>query len=404
MVVERLAAERQRSRVVRVAPIGRAAVLPRVGRREGGHRDQALAIGRGHVECERPAVERRQQEELGDQAVVGDRRLEVDAVREDLARKLVAQQRPAPQEPAVGPGRRPEEEPGKHQPGGIGRAVIAVHVRVLEMALGEVAVQVERAQEALAKAGVRPRAAGVEDAEEPGPAQDAQRGLHRAGPVDGARVRVGGDPALEHVAHSLGVALVAVEEVGLSRRHQPLQPRELPRDLHVAVVARVHVRDGVGRSGRPAHAGLEVAQPVDARSEIHEVGAEQPDAVGEGVLGGAPDPLVVAGAEARVGRRVDAARCAPGTEPRQPLPQRVEVALAALPQQAAAVEAARAPGAEVAVHAGPRLLDEAAHDDSGRLAQRTSHETHEVGRRHPRMITRARSRLVRKMRRPASSG
>ena len=162
MVVQVLAAERQRACVVGVAPERDRAVRPGVGHREARHRLHALAVRLRDVEAERLAVEGGEQEQLGDQAVVGDRGLEVDAVRVDLARDLIAQDRPGLRLPARRVPSLAEEQAGEGETRPVRRAVVAVHVRDLEVPVGEVAVQVERAQEALAKAGIRPGAAGVE--------------------------------------------------------------------------------------------------------------------------------------------------------------------------------------------------------------------------------------------------
>ena len=196
VVVQALAAERQRACVVGVAPERDRAVRPAVGSREARHRLHARAVRLRDVESERLAVERGQQEELGDQAVVGDRGLEVDTVRVDLARDLVAKDRPGPRQPARRVPSLAEEQASEGEARPVRRAVVAVHVRDLEVPVGEVAVQVERAQEALAEAAVRPGAAAVEYPEEPRPAQDAQGRLHRGGPVDGLGIGVREDPVV----------------------------------------------------------------------------------------------------------------------------------------------------------------------------------------------------------------
>ena len=113
VVVEVLPAERQRASVVRIAPQRDRAVRPGVGRGEARHRPHALAVGLRDVETERLAIEGGQQEELGDQAVVRDRSLEVDAVRVDLPRDLVAQDRPGPRLPAPRVLALAEEEAGE---------------------------------------------------------------------------------------------------------------------------------------------------------------------------------------------------------------------------------------------------------------------------------------------------
>ena len=294
MVVQVLPAERQRASVVGIAPQRDRAVRPGVGRGEARHRLHTLAVGLRDVETERLAIKGGQQEELRDQAVVRDRSLEVDAVRVDLPRDLVAQDRPGPRLPAPRVLALAEEEAREGQARSVRGAVVAVHVRDLEVPAGEVPVQVESAQEPLAEGGVRPRAAAVEDAEEPGPAQDPERRLHRGGPVHGLRVRIGVDPALEHRAHGFGVALFAREQVRLARRHQPLEPREIPGHLDVARIVRVHIDDVAHVAVWPGDARLVVPQPVDVRPEIHRLGPEQPHSVGEGVPCGRQDPLFVA--------------------------------------------------------------------------------------------------------------
>ena len=226
------------------------------------------------------------------------------------------------------------------------------------MPVGEVPVQVQSAQEPLAEGGVRPGAAAVEHAEEPRPAQDPERRLHRGGPVHGLRVRIGIDPALEHRAHGFGVALVAREQVRLARWHQPLEPREIPGHLDVARVVRVHVDDVAHVAAWPGDARLVVPQPVDVRPEIHRLGPEQPHAVGEGVLRGRQDPLFVARAQAPVLGRVDPGGVRRVGSRGEAGPERVEVGRFARPQQATSVEAARAPGGDVALGLDLRLVDQ----------------------------------------------
>ena len=191
------------------------------------------------------------------------------------------------------------------------------------------------------------------------------------------RVRIGVDPALEHRAHGLGVALFAREQVRLARRHQPLEPREIPGHLDVARVVRVHVGDVAHVAAWPGDARLEVPQPVDARPEIHRLGPEQPHAVGEGVLRGRQDPLFVARAQAPELGRVGPGGVRRVGSRREAGPQRVEVVRLARPQQPAEVEAARAPGGDVALGLDLRLEDRAASDHAWRLAQAATEEPDE---------------------------
>ena len=98
------------------------------------------------------AVERGQEEELADKAVIGSGRLEVDTVLVHLPRQLLDEQLPAVGRPCV----LPEEESREHQPGRVGGEVVPVHLGALEMPGGVVAVEPERPQEAAAKAVVAP--------------------------------------------------------------------------------------------------------------------------------------------------------------------------------------------------------------------------------------------------------
>ena len=88
--------------------------------------------------------QRRQREELPDGAVVRRRCFKVDAIGMNLSRQLVPQDRPA----LFGPPWDTEHEAVGEECGGIGGVVVAVDLRALDVALDEVTVQVEAAEEA----------------------------------------------------------------------------------------------------------------------------------------------------------------------------------------------------------------------------------------------------------------
>ena len=88
MVAERLAAERERPRVVGIAPGGRGSVRAGVRAREASHRLESFHVRPRHLQPEPAAQERRQEEQLGHEAVVRGGHLEVDAVGGHLAREL----------------------------------------------------------------------------------------------------------------------------------------------------------------------------------------------------------------------------------------------------------------------------------------------------------------------------
>ena len=201
MVAERLAAERQRARVVGVTPRGRGPVRTRVRGGEARHRLEPLEIPARHGQVEPPSKERGQQEELGHEPVVRGRHLEVDAVGRHLAGQLrdgAATSRSSPSASGARPA--PKKRPAKTMPGRVCVEVVPVDVGELEVPRDEVAVQVDARAEAEAEARIAPRVAAAERVEEPGEREDAERGLHRARPVDALAVGVRLDPLVERLA------------------------------------------------------------------------------------------------------------------------------------------------------------------------------------------------------------
>ena len=147
MVGERLRPQWERTSVVAVTPAGAAVVVTRVGGDEARHRHQPLAVSGRRAQAEPLAIESRKQEELHHEAVVRRRSFEVDAVGLDLSLDLRRQDVPAERRPPLRRSAGAEEETGEHEPGGVGRVVIATHVGTLEIPLDPVSVEIERTEE-----------------------------------------------------------------------------------------------------------------------------------------------------------------------------------------------------------------------------------------------------------------
>ena len=245
------------------------------------------------------------------------------------------------------------------------------------MPLGEVAVQVESAEEPFSKTPVLPRAAPVEHPEEPGPGQDPKGGLHGAGPVHGLGIGIGLDPALQKGPHRLGVSLVTGEEVGLASRHQPLQPRELPRNFHIARVPRVHVGDVAHVARRPSHARFVVEQPIHIRPQLDRPHPKERDAAGERVFGGIVNTLSIVRAHAFVVAGIN--RCGAGgvRAPRKLLPQRIEIRGARCPQQRSLVEAPCSARGEDSLDPGLDLVPQSTGNHPGWHPQGSEHARRE---------------------------
>ena len=182
-----------------------------------------------------------------------------------------------------------QQETRKHKPGGVRREVVAVDLRPLEVSGDVVAVEPEHAEQPLTEGVVAPRRALAERADEPGQRDRAERGLHRHRPVHRPRVRVLLVPLDDRVAHGLGVALVAGELVRLPGGQEPLQARQLPRDLHVAAFA-VGVIDPRRVADRPPSSRDEVAAPVDRRGQVDRAGAQEVDSTRQRSVGGGEHP------------------------------------------------------------------------------------------------------------------
>ena len=217
-----------------------------------------------------------------------------------LARQLVAEHAPPVIRPR--PRRFPaaEEEAGEDQRRGVGREMIAVDARPLEIAFGELAVQKQRAQKARLERFIGPGLTAAEHVEEPGPRDDPQGRFHRAGPVHAVRVRVRGNPLVNHLADVFGIAFLAGQQERLPGGNEPLQPRHFPRNLHVARAVQVDVIEIAHESRRPGAAGLEVAMPVDRGAQINRTGSEKVDTAGERLRCGLHDAAAVSRAGALV--------------------------------------------------------------------------------------------------------
>ena len=137
----------------------------------------------------------------------------------------------------------------------------------------------------------------VKDVEQPDQGNGPQRHVHGAGPVDAPGQRVGGRPFLDDFPDRLGVAFLAAQQIGLPRRDQPLQARQLPRHLDVAVAAEVEKVEAAAGDDRPGMAAFEVLVPRDGGSELDRAGAQKIDPAPACVIGGGQNAGAVAGAE-----------------------------------------------------------------------------------------------------------
>ena len=95
------------------------------------------------------------------------------------------------------------------------------------------------------------------------------------------------------------------------------------------------------------------------------------------------DVLRVARTQPAVLGRVDAVRVGGIGPCGKPPPQRVEVRVAAFPQEPRRTEAPRPPRSEVALGLDPRFGDDTAHDHPRRLAQGAAQQAKRVCRPHP---------------------
>src|SRR5207244_3669892 len=133
--------------VVGVAPKRRGPIGTVVGGGELAHPQEALPHVRLDREAGAPAVERRAEKELQDEAVIRGRALEVDAVRRHLAWQLRAEKRPPERGPAPPAAAVAEEEAGEDETGGVRSEMVAIHVGPLEVTLDKIRVRVEDVKE-----------------------------------------------------------------------------------------------------------------------------------------------------------------------------------------------------------------------------------------------------------------
>src|SRR3989442_430446 len=226
MVIDRLATKRQRSRIVCVAPEGDAAIRARIGGRVPSHCDESVTIPIRHLKTLSEPVKRREQKQLLHQPVIRNGGFKIHAVREDLPGHFATQDVPTQLQPLLWGLAVAEEQSSKHEAGGIGGIVVAVDIGFFQVTGGEITVQVERLQKALAKAGFRPSSAVLKHVKKPGPGEDAQGYFHGTGPVYGMGVRVGAYPMVQDVSCGLRISFVVGERIGLTERNHPLHARE----------------------------------------------------------------------------------------------------------------------------------------------------------------------------------
>ena len=218
----------------------RSAPSPRAGR------------GTGRAPKIEPAPkQRRQQEQLGHESVVGRRHLEVDAVGRHLARSARRRAATSPRSPsAPEPRPLPKKRPAKTIPAASASRWFPLTSESSRFRATKSPCRYTARRQPEPEGGIAPRVAAAERVEEPRQREDPDRGLHRARPVDALPVRVRLDPLLERVADDLRVRSSPVEQVRLAGGEQPLQARDLPGDLHVARPVELRVLDG--RATTPA--------------------------------------------------------------------------------------------------------------------------------------------------------
>ena len=189
--------------------------------------------------------------------------LEIDAVGKHLPDDFVVQSRPARLPPAVRIAEISKKVASQDKAGEIRSIVIAVDVGLLNVPVGKVTMEIKASQKANAKRLVLPGSTPGKHMEQPGPAEDAHGGLHRAGPVHGVGERIFADPVLQDVADRFCVIFVAGQQIGLPNRYQPLQPGNFPGNLDIARPIAIHVVDRSREAGWPAHIDAVIAGPVD---------------------------------------------------------------------------------------------------------------------------------------------
>ena len=247
MVAELLPAEGERSCVVSVSPGRERPVRPRVG---GDERAIASSRPRYRPGPRRSSL-RRAAPAAGTAGSPVGRRPSTSRSRRrrrHLPVKLGDRQRPARARPASRSATAAEEEAGEDDPAASASRWFPLTSENSRFRGNEVAVQVHGTQQAGAGRQDRARIASAERVEEPRQRQDADRGLHRARPVDARPVRVRLDPLLERVADDLAYSSSPSSRyawpAGSSRCR-----RGSPGNLHVARRSTARTR---GRAAPPA--------------------------------------------------------------------------------------------------------------------------------------------------------
>ena len=128
----------------------------RIGRGKPRHRAQPLDVTIRQAGAAGLAEQRRPQEQLADQPVIGHRRLEIDPVGEDLLFDFVLQSSPADVLPATGISDVAEKMAGHHQASKIRGVVVAVDIGLLDVPEREVAVEIEAGEKLCAKVLITP--------------------------------------------------------------------------------------------------------------------------------------------------------------------------------------------------------------------------------------------------------
>ncbi len=143
--------------------------------------------------------------------------------------------------------------------------MVAVDLVCLQVFRYPEAVPVEREKDVLAK-GVGERSV-VEEAERPDPADRPQGHVHRARPVDAEADGVLPDPGADFRFELRRQPRVALDYPRAAERRQVLAPRQLPRNLDVAVFVELRAVDRLRRHEVPFPARFEISVPIDLRPE-----------------------------------------------------------------------------------------------------------------------------------------
>jgi len=234
-----ISAEHVQAPVVRISELRHQTVGTQHRREVADHLSDTPLVARRQRCADRTAEMRTRHEQLGDEAVIRHRRLEVRAVRQhlhvDLLFERIARERLPGESFGQAGKHRPEEPQSDH----VAEEVVAGHlVGVFEVGANEPAVIEQRRIRTLVKCGVEP--AGLHELEPEQPTDGAQPHVHRAGPVDADADRIRLDEVVELVRDLVREPFIAGEPKRLAECHPVLAPGQLPRQFDVGI-ARPHL-------------------------------------------------------------------------------------------------------------------------------------------------------------------